>query len=239
MRTGASSIPACATSRRTSVWAASWPWSWRPAACLAVMGYLVLAFFWSEAAAQAERKKSPYPMAPALSEEPPWTPSPGGPYATAAGSSSTACTAGRERRRVPAAGRQGKALHSYGPSGEKGFVHIPIQQAIKAVAGTLPVAKEPSQGRVDANGLLDGGARIPAACFEDHRHENRSCTQGSPRARLDRYCLRGRGPLFVSVQYASPAALVVPNAAGADPQAGRFAPTWVSTSGSTSRFPWT
>lgn len=47
---------------------------------LAVMGYLVWRVYWSEAAAQAERKKSPYPMAPAMSEEPPWTPSPGGPY---------------------------------------------------------------------------------------------------------------------------------------------------------------
>jgi hypothetical protein len=49
-----------------------------------------------------------------------------------------------------------KALHSYGPSAEKGFVRVPIEEAMKAVAATLPVAKGPPPGR-DANGLLDAG----------------------------------------------------------------------------------
>ena len=34
---------------------------------------------------------------------------------------------------------QEKVLNSYGPTEEKGFVHIPIQQAIKVIAGKLPV----------------------------------------------------------------------------------------------------
>ncbi len=50
-----------------------------------------------------------------------------------------------------------KALHSYGPTAEKGFVQIPIEQAMKAVAGTLPVAKESSPGRAAKNGLLEAG----------------------------------------------------------------------------------
>ena len=51
-----------------------------------------------------------------------------------------------------------KLLHSYGSTADKGFVQIPIEQAMKAVAGTLPVAKESSQGRaVKGNGLLEAG----------------------------------------------------------------------------------
>ena len=38
---------------------------------------------------------------------------------------------------------QEKMLNSYGPTEEKGFVHIPIQQAIEAVADKLPVRKQP------------------------------------------------------------------------------------------------
>jgi hypothetical protein len=49
-----------------------------------------------------------------------------------------------------------KALNSYGPTAEKGFVHIPIQQAIKALAGQLPVGKEPAEHKTDA-GLIDSG----------------------------------------------------------------------------------
>ena len=51
-----------------------------------------------------------------------------------------------------------KALHSYGSTADKGFVRVPIEQAMKAVAGTLPVAKESSQGRAaKGNGLLEAG----------------------------------------------------------------------------------
>ena len=51
-----------------------------------------------------------------------------------------------------------KALHSYGSTADKGFVQIPIEQAMKAVAGTLPVAKESPQGRAaKGNGLLEAG----------------------------------------------------------------------------------
>jgi hypothetical protein len=50
-----------------------------------------------------------------------------------------------------------KALNSFGPTEEKGFVHIPIQQAIKAVAGKLPVRKEPPTSTAADNGLFEGG----------------------------------------------------------------------------------
>ncbi len=134
---------------------------------LAVMGYLVWRFYWSEAAAQAERKKSPYPMAPAMSEEPPWTPSPGGPYQPRL-EQLDRMSGDRSADVYQRLADKEKTLNSYGASGEKGFVHIPIQQAIKAVAGTLPVAKEPSQGRVArSNGLVDGGASNSGRMFRE------------------------------------------------------------------------
>ena len=79
----------------------------------------------------------------------------------------------RKLRRYQRLAAKEKALNSYGPTAEKGFVHIPIQQAIKAVAGKLPVAKEPSQARPPQQRPAGRRASpIPAACSEDRRHEN-------------------------------------------------------------------
>jgi hypothetical protein len=50
-----------------------------------------------------------------------------------------------------------KALNSFGPTEEKGFVHVPIRQAMKAVAGKLPVRKEPPTSTAAGKGLLEGG----------------------------------------------------------------------------------
>jgi hypothetical protein len=50
-----------------------------------------------------------------------------------------------------------KVLNSFGPTTEKGFVHIPIQQAMKAVAGKLPARKEPQPPTVANQGLLEAG----------------------------------------------------------------------------------
>jgi hypothetical protein len=52
--------------------------------------------------------------------------------------------------------KQEQELHRYGKSADKGFVQVPIEQAIKAVAAKLPVAKGSSPGR-DGNGLVDDG----------------------------------------------------------------------------------
>jgi hypothetical protein len=51
-----------------------------------------------------------------------------------------------------------KALQRYGPTEEKGFVHIPITRAIEAVAGKLPVTKTPQPHPRETGGLLDWGA---------------------------------------------------------------------------------
>ncbi len=50
---------------------------------------------------------------------------------------------------------QEKILQSYGPTDDKGFVHIPIEQAIEAVAGHL--RKQPGGGARNDSGLIDSG----------------------------------------------------------------------------------
>ena len=49
------------------------------------------------------------------------------------------------------------ALHSYGNTTEPGFVHIPIEQAMKLVAPTLPVRHAGAQPPAKGFGLVDGG----------------------------------------------------------------------------------
>jgi hypothetical protein len=52
---------------------------------------------------------------------------------------------------------QEKVLNSYGPTAEKGFVHIPIQQAIKATVGKLPVKRQTQGEAAKDRGLIDAG----------------------------------------------------------------------------------
>src|SRR5262249_2297008 len=46
-------------------------------------------------------------------------------------------------------------LHSYGPTPETGYIHIPIERAMEIVAGKLPSRPEKSDKK--ANGLVDAG----------------------------------------------------------------------------------
>jgi hypothetical protein len=50
-----------------------------------------------------------------------------------------------------------KFLNSYGPTSDKDFVHIPIRQAIKAIAGRLPVREESQKCINKDAGLMDSG----------------------------------------------------------------------------------
>jgi hypothetical protein len=52
---------------------------------------------------------------------------------------------------------QEKTLNSFGPTGEKGFVHIPIQQAIDAVADKLPVRTQPPGEAANKRGPIGDG----------------------------------------------------------------------------------
>jgi len=49
-----------------------------------------------------------------------------------------------------------EVLASYGPTEEKGFVHIPIEQAMHYLAGKLPARPEQADDQ-RASGLLDAG----------------------------------------------------------------------------------
>ncbi|MHB1033085.1 MAG: hypothetical protein ACYC35_02315 [Pirellulales bacterium] len=51
---------------------------------------------------------------------------------------------------------QETALHRYGSTAEEGFVHIPIDQAMKAVAGKLPAGKSRPE-TATAGGLMEAG----------------------------------------------------------------------------------
>lgn len=50
-----------------------------------------------------------------------------------------------------------KTLNSQGPTSEKGFIHIPIQQAIKEIEGKLPVRNENQKQVFKDSGLVDSG----------------------------------------------------------------------------------
>jgi hypothetical protein len=124
---------------------------------LAMVGYAVWRFYWFQAAAQADRKASPYPLSPGLS-----APLPPEPRLEQLDRIATVESPEVSKRLAA----QEKALHRYGRTAEKGFVHIPIQQAIKAVAGTLPVAQQPPPGAaIHNNGLLDAGASNSGRMF--------------------------------------------------------------------------
>jgi hypothetical protein len=53
-----------------------------------------------------------------------------------------------------------EVLTSYGTTDEKGYVHVPIAQAMKLLASTkkLPVREEKASPEPHDNGLVDGGA---------------------------------------------------------------------------------
>jgi hypothetical protein len=145
--------------------------------CYAVVHYYgVWRFLWFQAHAQAEAKKSPYPQASAPSTTlppdhsgrapstpgrreaytgvPPSTPLPPEPRLEQLDRMTPEESAAVNKQLMV----KEKALHSYGSGAEKGFVQIPIEQAMKAVAGALPVAQASSPGRsADSNGLLEAG----------------------------------------------------------------------------------
>ncbi len=115
---------------------------------MASLGYGVWRFFWWQNSARQEAGRSPYPLAPAASKQLPPEPR----------LEQIDRLAGVENSDVAKrlAGQE-KVLNSYGPTEEKGFVHIPIQQAIKATAGTLPVRKPSAEATAKDKGLVDSG----------------------------------------------------------------------------------
>jgi hypothetical protein len=115
---------------------------------LAIHYYVTWRFFWWRASEQEATSESPYPTEPAISTKLPPEPRLEQLDRLAKVESSDVS------KRLAA---QQKTLDSYGPTAKKGFVHIPIREAIKATAGKLPV-RQPSPGQTaKASGLIDSG----------------------------------------------------------------------------------
>jgi hypothetical protein len=116
--------------------------------CFAAVHYYVTwRFFWWQENAQ-EAKESPYPLRPTMS-----TKLPPEPRLEQLDRMAKVETSDVSKRLAA----QERTLNSYGPTEEKGFVHIPIQQAIKAVAGKLPVRRESPAPTAKNRGLMEEG----------------------------------------------------------------------------------
>ncbi len=117
-------------------------------------------FFHSYGEYEADIKKSPYPLArvpsTALPPQPRLEPldQPGEPYDP-------------YLREV----NKEEKLQRYGPlEQEEGFVHIPIEEAMKMLANKLPSRAEPSEKEARrANGLLDAGESNSGRMFRGKR----------------------------------------------------------------------
>ena len=126
---------------------------------LVVLFSTVWQLFRAEQRSQAENKESLYPLAPASS--PPLPPEP----------------RLEQIDRMPPRPAESEAerlaemerlLHTSGPTAEKGFVHIPIEEAMKKIVDRLPVRKEPPGSDTDRGtdrGLLDSGASNSGRMF--------------------------------------------------------------------------
>jgi hypothetical protein len=108
------------------------------------MLFAMLKFYWYEEEAEKKIKGPTEALAPALPPEPRLE--------------QIDKLAGVEASNVDARlAAQEEMLNSYGPTGEKGFVHVPIQRAIEAVADKLPVREQPPGEAAKGRGPVAGG----------------------------------------------------------------------------------
>ena len=127
--------------------------------CFAVTHYFVTwQFFWWHERRQEAAGQSPYPAAPGLSTQLPPPPR--------LEQLDHMATGETDISKSLAAKEQ--LLNSYGPAAEAGFVHIPIQEAIKKNAGKLPVRKPAGPSPKD-NGLMDSGESNSGRMFRGER----------------------------------------------------------------------
>lgn len=118
------------------------------ATCIAVVHYyLVWQMYWYKAAWQEEQKRPPYPASPLPAER-----LPAEPRLEQLDRLAGVEVADGYKRLVA----KEWLLHRYGRGEERGFVHIPIEQAMQIVAGQLPVhaARPPN---LHDQGLVDWG----------------------------------------------------------------------------------
>ena len=109
------------------------------------MAFVMLKFYWYEEEAEKKIKGSTEALAPALPPEPRLE--------------QINKLAGAEAANIDTRlAAQEEMLNSSGPTDEKGFVHVPIQRAIEAVAGKLPTRKQPPGEAADNRTPVSGGA---------------------------------------------------------------------------------
>jgi hypothetical protein len=119
------------------------------AVCLgAVQFFIIREYFWSRATAQASRKESSFPTAPK-----PDLSLPAEPRLEQLDRTSVTGTSSAFRGEAAKI----KVLNGYGPSDESGFVHIPIDDAMRLVLKELPVRNEKNQSSQNSEGLLGYG----------------------------------------------------------------------------------
>jgi hypothetical protein len=107
------------------------------------MAFVMLKFYWYQEQLEKEAKGSIEALAPVLPPEPRLE--------------QVDKLAGVEAANVDARlAAQEEMLNSSGPTGEKGFVHIPIERAIEAVAGKLPTRKQPPGEAASGRGPNSG-----------------------------------------------------------------------------------
>ncbi len=130
-------------------------------ACFAAFHYWIV-WHWFERIEVYESavKRSPYPLAPA-----PATGLPAEPRLEQVDR-----LAGVKRPNVYVREESKEAiLNSTGPTNEPGYVHIPIDEAMKRVLKDLPARRPPAQAHGKDNGLLDGGGPNSGRVFREGR----------------------------------------------------------------------
>jgi hypothetical protein len=131
--------------------------------------YVVLRLFWVEEHAQQEAKRSPYPLAPTPSLK--WPAEPRLEQIERLPplqQTDQAAAAEAVHLREQEAAKQ-RVLSSYGPTDEPGFMHVPIEQAIKRVAKQLSANKQETMVPPKSNGLLDSGEPNSGRMFRGER----------------------------------------------------------------------
>ena len=120
------------------------------AVCLACVHYYVMwSFYLDREQQQQAAKTSRYPLAPK-----PLTSLPPEPRLEQLDRVSGIETRNTNRRELTSE----QTLAHYGPTAEKGYIHVPIERAMELVIPELPVRKQTEEGPAKDNGLLDAGA---------------------------------------------------------------------------------
>ena len=119
---------------------------------------LVWWFFTAYGSYQARIKKSPYPLASGAAN-----PLPAQPRLEQINRSKGLDDVGISERLA----EKEDLLQRYGPTAEKGYVHIPIDRAISLLENKLPARPVADDADKKANGLIDAGEPNSGRLFRD------------------------------------------------------------------------